>query len=191
MEIKLFTVPWESLGDDEGRNSPNRTDELLIHLSIYPDLRISEVEEAIIGALRDLYEPSYFHYSIESTGHNVQWGVSSTWHEVVAFIPPLVNSAVSGAVGALTYSIVQRIFEKLSASAQSSGVDEHRAIGLEACEVKAREYLRSQLGQEVPISLVSARDDVDSRYAFEFESGDRKVEVFTDQGGNMIGFRKA
>ena len=190
MEVKLFTVPWESLGDADKPDGTYRTDELLIHLKLPTDPRISEVEEAIIDALRAAHQPRYFHYNIESRGHRVQWGVSSVWHEVVAYIPPLMNSAVSGAVGALTYSIVQKIFERLSASSESCDFNQSSAIGLEACEVKALNYIRWKFGQEVAVCLVRATEDEDSRYAFQYECGDRRIEVITGRDGDVFGFRR-
>ncbi len=190
MEVKLFTVPWESLGDAGGPNSSKRTTELLIYLRLYTDVRISEVEDTVIDALRDSKCSSYVHYLIESKSHRVQWGMSDVWHEVVAYIPPLVNSAVSGAVGAFTYSIVQRILERQAAISQSRDVDQTGTIGLEACKTRAINYMRSQFGQEAAICLLRATEVEDYRYAFQFECGDRRAEVITGRDGDVIGFRR-
>ena len=184
LEIRVFTGPqdmaWKPEDSDVLKDS-------LVYLQCPGTLvEVSEVENAIIGVLREFR----CSYAIKSTRRTVDWGASGSTGDIVAHVAPFIESAVSGAVGALTYSIVQRIFEKLSASSRSRHVNQSDAIGLEAREVKARDYMRSQFGQEAGISLLCASEVENNRYAFQYECGDRRVEIIIGRDLSLSGFRR-
>ena len=184
-EIKLFMVPPDKVYDTEGRDAPENVLVYLEHL--HTDVALSEVEDIILGALREI---EWYPYEFKSSHRKVDLGASFEVEDLVAYVAPHVNSATSTVVVTLTALIVKEVFEKIVGALSSQNAEQTLKIGLEACEEKARQHMRSKFGQEAAISLLSTTKVEGIGYAFEFECGDLSAEVTIGTNGDFIAYRR-
>ena len=186
LEVKIFTAPRDRDRLTEVLDIPQNSLVFLNCRGIDPDINVSEIENAIIGVLREFG----CLYALKSGHRTFSWGLSGSSGDIVAHVAEFAASASSFAVGALTQAIVQRVLDRLFGSVSSRQVDRESATSMKAVEAEARDFLRSQFGQEATISLLCAKEIGEERYAFQYECGELRVEAIAGRDGTILGYRR-